>query len=66
MAKTEFMILGSRQKLSTFTESPTLAVNDFQATKVTTAKALGVTIDDKLESGLIEKVTEKVASGIVE
>ena len=33
--------------------------------QVTTAKSLGVTIDDRLDwSGHIEKVTKKVASGI--
>jgi len=65
MTKTEFMLLGSRQKLSTLTESPMLAINDFQVSQVTTAKSLGVTINDKLDwSGHIEKVTKKVASGI--
>ena len=64
MTKTEFMLLGSRQRLIALTESPTLAINDFQVSQVTTAKSLGVTIDDKLDwSGHIEKVTKKVASG---
>ena len=65
MTKTEFMLIGSRQRLSTLTESPTFAINDFQVSQVTTAKSLGVTIDDRLDwSGHIEKVTKKVASGI--
>ena len=52
------MIIGSRQRLNTLTETPALAINDFQT-------SLGVTIDDKLDwSGHIEKVTKKVASGI--
>ena len=42
------MLIGSRQRLSTLTESPALAINDFQVSQVTTAKSLGVTIDDKL------------------
>ena len=29
MTKTEFMLIGSRQRLSTLTESPTFAINDF-------------------------------------
>jgi len=63
MTKTKFMLLGSRQRLSTLTESPTLAINDSQVSQVTTAKSLGVTIDDKLDwSGHIEKVPKKVAS----
>ena len=65
MTKTEFMLIGSSQRLSTLTESPTFAINDFQVSQVTTAKSLGVTIDDRLDwSGHIEKVTKKVASGI--
>ena len=35
MTKTEFMLLGSKQRLSTLTESPTLAINDFQYHKIT-------------------------------
>ena len=63
MTKTEFMVIGSRQRLSTLTESPTFAINDFHVSQVTTAKSLGVTIDDRLDwSG--QKVTKKVASGI--
>ena len=65
MTKTEFMLIGSRQRLSTLTEFPTFAINDFEVSQVTTAKSLGVTIDDRLDwSGHIEKVTKKVASGI--
>ena len=60
-----FMLIGSRQRLSTLTDSPALAINDFQVSQVTTANSHGVTIDDKLDwSGHIEKVTKKVASGI--
>ena len=45
--------------------SPTFAINDFEVSQVTTAKSLGVTIDDRLDwNGHIEKVTKKVASGI--
>ncbi|XP_073237512.1 uncharacterized protein [Porites lutea] len=63
--KTEFMLIGSRQRLSTLTESPTFAINDFQVSQVITAKSLGVIIDDRLDwSGHIGKVTKKVDSGI--
>ena len=48
MLKTQWVI-GSRQRLSTLTESPTFAINDFQVSQVTTAKSLGVTIDDRLD-----------------
>ena len=49
MTKTEFMLIGSRQRLSTLTESPTFAISDFQVSQVITAKSLGVTIDDSLD-----------------
>ena len=63
MTKTEFTLIGCRQRLSTLTESARFAVNDFHVSQVTTAKSLGVTIDDNW-SGQIDKVTKKVASGI--
>ena len=64
--KTEFMLIGSRQRLSTLTDSPTITINDNQVSQVTTAKSLGVTIDNKLDwSSHIDKLTKKVASGIV-
>ena len=63
--ETEFMLIGSRQRLSTVTVSPTLAINDFRVTQVATAKSLGVTIDDNLDWGShMEKVIKKVSSGI--
>ena len=59
------MLIGSRQRLSTVTVSPTLAINDFRVTQVATAKSLGVTIDDNLDWGShMEKVIKKVSSGI--
>ena len=38
------MLIGSRQRLSTITESPIFAIDDFQVSQVTTTKSLGVTI----------------------
>ena len=59
------MLIGSRQRLSTLTDSPTITINDNQVSQVTTAKSLGVTIDNKLDwSSHIDKLTKKVASGI--
>jgi len=53
------------EQTSTLTESLRFAINDFQVSQVTTAKSLGVTIDERLDwSGHIEKITKKVASGI--
>ena len=63
MTKSEFMLLGSRQRLSTLTESPTLAFNDFQVSQVITSKSLGVTIDDKRNwRGHIKKLESLLAS----
>ena len=59
------MLIGSRQRLSTVTVSPTLAINDFRVTQVATAKSLGVTIDDNLDWGShMEKIITKVSSCI--
>ena len=46
MTKTDFMLTGSRQRLSTLTESRRFAINDVQVSQVTIAKSPGVTIDD--------------------
>ena len=47
------------------TGSPKIAINDFQVSQVTSAKSLGVIIDDKLVwSSHIEKLTKKIAVGI--
>ena len=51
MTKTEFMLIGSRQRLSTVTVSPTLAINHFRVTQVATANSLGVTIDHNIDWG---------------
>ena len=62
--KTEFMLIGSRQRLSTLAVSPTITIYDNQVSQVTTAKSLGVTIDNKLDwRSHIDKLTKKVASG---
>ena len=50
MTKTEFMLIGSRQRLSTVRVSPTLEI-EFRVTQVATAKSLGVTSDDNLDWG---------------
>ena len=63
--KTEFMLIGARQRLSTLAVSPTVTIYDNQVSQVTTAKSLGVTIDNKLDwRSHIDKLTKKVASGI--
>ena len=48
MTKCEFILIGSRQRLCILTNFPTLSINDVQVSQVTTAKSLGVIINDKL------------------
>ena len=63
--KTEFMLIGSSQRLSTMRVSPTFAINYFPVIKISTGKSLGVTIDDYLDWGShIENIIKKVSSGI--
>ena len=65
MTKTEYMLIGSRQRLSTLTASPEIAMNGTQVKQVEATKSLGVTIDNKLDwHSHIEKLTKKIASGI--
>ena len=66
MTKTEFMLIGSRQRLSTLAFSPTITIyNKKKTIAVTTAKSLGVTIVNKLDwNSHVDKLTKKVASGI--
>ena len=65
---TDIVLLGKerfRKRLGTLTESLTFAINDFQVSQVTTAKSLGVTIDDRDDwSGHIDRLAKKVASDI--
>ena len=48
MTKTEFLLIGSRQRLSTLTDSPIPTINGAPVGQFTTTKSLGVFIDDKL------------------
>jgi len=48
---TECMLIGSKQKLSPMTVSPTPAIDNFPVTQVSTAKSLEVTIDDNPKWG---------------
>lgn len=60
MTKTEFMLIASGQRLSTMRVSPILAINDFPFNQVSSAKSLGVTIDDNLDWGRqIEDIIKK-------
>ena len=59
------MLIGLRQRLSTLAVSPMITIYDDQVSQITTAKSLGVTIDNKLDwSSHIDELTKKVASDI--
>ena len=48
MTKTEFLLIGSKQRLSNFTVNPTANINQFPLKRVSTVKSLGVHIDENL------------------
>ena len=65
MSKTEFMPIGSRQKVNALTASPVLSINGTPVNQVSTTKSLGVLIDAHLTWGShIEKLAKSIASGI--
>ena len=57
---TEFMLIGSRQKLKTLTASPVLSINGTLVNQVSTSQSLGVLIDANLTwDSHIEKLAKK-------
>ena len=65
MTKTEFMLIGSRQNLSTLTATPILTINGTPINQVATSKSLGILTDSNLTWGNhIDKLAKKIASGI--
>ena len=48
LTKTEFMRIGSGQRLNTVTASPSVTMDGTQVEQVVTTKPFGVTTDDKL------------------
>ena len=65
IAKTEFMIIGSRQRMSAMDDRITVEINDCEVEKVDSVKSLGVYIDKHLNwSTHIEKISKKIASAM--
>ena len=63
-AKTEFMLITSRQKLSQFTESPSLIINENAIEEVRSAKSLGVYVDQNINCEChIENISKKSEFG---
>ena len=62
MTKTEFMLIASRQKLSQFTENPSLTINENAVEQVTSAKSLGLCLDQNINWEChIENISKKIA-----
>lgn len=63
--KTEFLLIGSRQRLSTLGRNPQIEINKFPVKQVSTTKSLGVHIDGNLSwESHINEISKKIASGI--
>ena len=64
-SKTEFMLIGSRQRLRSFVHSPSLNIGGAQISQVPSTKSLGIHIDENLTWNVhIENLSKKIASGI--
>ena len=65
MTKTEFMLIASRQKLSQLTESPYPTINENTIEQATSAKSLGVYVDQNINWEChIENNSKKIACAI--
>ena len=63
--KTEFLLIGSRQRLSTLERNPIIEINKFPIKHVSTSKSIGVLIDGNLSWEChINEISKKIASGI--
>ena len=59
------MLIGSRQKLNTLSESLELSIDNVSIKQVSTTKSLGILIDDNMAwHSHIDKLSKKIASGI--
>ena len=64
-SKTEFILIGSRQRLRTFHNPPSLMIDGAPISQVTSTKSLGVHIDQSLSwNAHVENLCKKIASGI--
>ena len=63
--KTEYMLIGSHQRLSTVETDPILEFGDTKIKRVNHAKSLGIIIDEQLLwKNQIEAISSKVSKGI--
>ena len=65
LTKTEFMLVASRQKLSTFPEIPSFSINDHPMEQVSSTKSLGVHIDQNMNWEChVQNICKKIASAL--
>ena len=66
IAKTEFMVIGSRQRLATFDDHELcVTVNGASVKQVKSSKTLGITLDENLTwRNHVDAITKKISSGI--
>ena len=63
--KTEFMLIGSRQRLSTLSDTLELSIKNAPIEQVPSVKSLGIYIDENLRwHSHIDKLCKKIASAI--
>ena len=63
--KTEFMLIGSRQRLSTLSDTLELSIKNAPIEQVPSVKSLGIYIDENLTwHSHIDKLCKKIASAI--
>ena len=61
--KTEFMLIGSRQRLNTLSDTLKLSIDNVPMEQVSSVKSLGVYIDENLAcNSHIDKLCKKIAS----
>ena len=65
MTKTEFMLIGSRQKLNNLPSLPSLKINNVPIKHSYSTKSSGVLIDENLTwENHVDAISQKIASGI--
>ena len=65
IAKTEFMAIGSRQKIRDIDDEITIKINEREINRVDSVKSLGVYIDNHLTwKKHVDKISKKIASAI--
>ena len=65
VTKTEYMIIGTRQKLNSIIQSPDIHINNNKIKRVHKSKVVGVQIDDQLNwNEHIKYISKKINSGL--